>query len=258
MAEVFDKGLLASQSAGFLQDLWMTKSQKPSKDALLATIRACVENGERLLEETYDLEFRQPPSSRFFLTMIAQEEFAKAFILFLVKEGIIAFSSPVRRAINDHACKQLVGMIMDYMIMHWDDIEELKAAIERDHDLGSSLPNDVGSAMELLRYEKIGRWESDNWFWVEDPQYEKSALGIAEGKKDRRKQDALYIRIGRDGRVCSTPRTITEGETLNEFERANRYKNYVESVLNGKASSDRFNKVMAALKTLFQAQQHSR
>ena len=236
----------------------MAKPQKPSKSALLATIQACVENGERLLEETYDLEFREQPSSRFFLIMIAQEEFAKAFILFLVREDIVLFSPPVLRAINDHACKQLVGMIMDYMIMHWDDVEELRAAISNDYDLGDRLPNDVGSAMELLRYEKIGRWESNNWVWAEDPKYDTSALRIAEGRKDRRKQDALYVRVGRDGRVCSTPQTISEDETRDEFERARRYRSFVDSMLDGKASSHRYDKAMAALKILFARERHPR
>ncbi|MDG4601343.1 MAG: hypothetical protein P9C48_01255 [Defluviicoccus sp.] len=236
----------------------MVKRQKPSPSALLKTIQACVENGERLLEETYDLEFRGPPSSRFFLVMIAQEEFAKAFILFLVKEDIVLFSPPVLRAINDHACKHLVGMIMDYMIMHWDDVEELKIAISNDYDLGDRFPNDVGSAMELLRYEKIGQWESNNWVWAEGPKYDTSALRIAEGKKDRRKQDALYVRVGRDGRVCSTPQTISEDETRHELERARRYKSFVDSMLNGKASSHRYDKTMAALQILFEGQRSPR
>lgn len=229
----------------------MVTPQPPSQDDLQKTIQACVENGKRLLEETYDLEFRKPPSSRFFLVMIAQEEFAKAFILFLVKKDIAPFSPSVRRAINDHACKQLVGMIMDYMIMHWDDVEELKVAVSNDCDLGDRLPNDVGSAMELLCYEKIRRWESNTWVWAEDPKYDTSALQIAKGKKDRRKQDALYVRVGRDGRVCSTPHTISEDETRDEFERACRYKSFVESMLDGKALPYRYDKAMAALKILF-------
>ncbi|MCA0344551.1 MAG: hypothetical protein LCH62_01740 [Proteobacteria bacterium] len=229
----------------------MAKHQKPSPSSLLKTIKACIENGERLLEETHDLEFRKPPSSRFFLVMIAQEEFAKAFILFLVRENIVLFSRPILRAINDHACKQLVSMIMDYMIMHWDDIEELKIAIKNDHDLNGRLPNDVGSAMELLRYEKIGRWESNNWVWAEDPKYDTSALQISDGKKDRRKQDALYVRVGPDGRVCSTPSTISEDEMHNELERACRHKSFVEAILDGKSSSHRYDKAMAALKILF-------
>ena len=234
----------------------MTKAQALSPNILVQTINACLDNGERLLEETYDLEFREPSSSRFFLVMIAQEEFAKAFIVFLIKERIVPFSPPVRRAINDHVCKQLVGMIMDYMIMHWEEIEELKAAIRRDHDVGDRLPNDVGSALEILAYEKIGRWAANNRVWAEGPAYDRSALQIAEGKKDRRKQDALYVRIGGDGRACSTPATITDEETRDELERARRYSNFVRSALNGgepPCSFDRkrFDKIMSALTILF-------
>lgn len=230
----------------------MAKFQKTSSSAALKAIQACIENGERILEETYDLEFRKPPSSRFFLSIIAQEEFAKAFIMFLVKEGIVPFSPPVGRAIKDHACKQLVSMIMDYMIMHWDAIEELEAAISSDYDLGERLPSDVASAMNILRYEKIGRWESNMWIWAEEPNYDASALRIADGKKDRQKQDALYVGIGSDGQVCSTPHAVTEEETLDEFERACRFKDFVKSVLDGSASSFRYDKAIAALKFLFE------
>jgi hypothetical protein len=183
--------------------------------------------------------------------MISQEEAAKAFVLFLIKEDIVPFTRPVLRAMNDHVCKQLVGMIMDYMIMHWEGRDELEVLLSHDSDHGDRLPNDVGSAMELLRYEKIGRWESNNWVWSEDPKYDISALRISQGKKDRRKQDALYVRIGGDGRACSTPQTVTEGETTAEFERANRYQNFVYSMLNDEVASPRYDKAMAALKILF-------
>jgi hypothetical protein len=134
----------------------MTNVQQAGGDVLLAAIGACVKNGQRLLDESYDMEFREPPSSRYFLVMIAQEELAKAFILFIIREGVTALTPAVLRAINDHACKQLVGVILDYMIMHWEEVAEMQAAVRRDHDLGDRLPHEVGSAMELLRYEKIG------------------------------------------------------------------------------------------------------
>jgi hypothetical protein len=222
-----------------------------SPDVLLKAIQACVENGEKLLDESYHLEFERPPSSQFFLVMIAQEEFAKAFMLHLVREGTIPFTPYVLRAINDHVCKQLIGMIMDYMIMHWDDDEELRAAIRKDLDAGDGMPDDIASAMELLRYEKIGRWESNNWVWAEDPKYDKSALRIAKGNKDRRKQDALYVRVTRDGRVSSTPGSITEEETREELARADRYRLFMLSVLGEEADSHRYGKAMAALKLLF-------
>lgn len=225
-------------------------SSSPVK--LLKTINACIENGARLLKEYYDLEFRNPPSSRFYLVMIAQEEFAKAFILFLIRENIVNLSPSVLRAINDHVCKQLVGMIMDYMILHWEDEDELRAEINKDFDAGNRMPNDVGSAMEILRYEKIGRWEANNWVWDEEPKYDTSAKRIAKGKKDSRKQDALYVRVGSDGQICSTPNKITEEETKLEFERACRFKRFVDTVLEGKTEpSHRYGKAMDALRVLF-------
>ncbi len=125
---------------------------QPSQDKLSKAIRASIDNARRLHEETYDLEFRTPCATRYFLLTIAQEEVAKAFLLYLINKGIVPQASEVWRAIKNHACKHLVGMMIEYMIMHWEDIEELKAIIERDFKLGNNLPNDVASALEILRY----------------------------------------------------------------------------------------------------------
>ena len=232
----------------------MTATATPTTtEDLLTAIDACLENGQRLLDETYDLEFRDPSATRLFLIMIAQEEFAKAFILFLAKEGIAHLNPAVLRAIKDHTCKQLVGMIMDYIIMHWDEVEEMEELVRRDCELGERLPNDVGSAMDILRYEKIGRWENCNWVWAEDPQYDRTALRISKGHKDRRKQDALYVRVDRNGRVCSTPKLIHEEEVQAELARAGRFKMLLASMVDGTADSARYDKAMSALRMLFQA-----
>ncbi|WP_029624114.1 AbiV family abortive infection protein [Sphingomonas sp. PAMC 26617] len=135
-------------------------------------INACIENAQRLHEKTYDLELRSLLATRYYLLVIAQKEAAKAFLLYLIREQIVSLTAAVRRALNDHACKHLVGMIIDYMIMHWE-LDELKAIIALDASLGADFPNDVGSAIEILRYEKIGRWTANNWSWAEDPQYDK-------------------------------------------------------------------------------------
>jgi hypothetical protein len=230
----------------------MSELHSPSSEALRGTIEACKRNAERLLDETFDLEFREPTSTRFFLAMIAQEELAKAFIFYLIRERVIPFSRAVLRAVNDHACKQLVGVIMDYTIMHWDEIDELKALVERDAELGDRLPPEVGSAMDFLRYEKIGRWERSYGIWAEDPGYDKLVLRIADGRKDGHKQDALYVRVGRDGRVCSTPESaIVATETRAELERAHRYRRYVESLLAEGQRTDRHEKAVTVLKLLF-------
>lgn len=229
----------------------MPSLKRPTEQALFASATACFENGLRLIQERYALEYYAHFATRFYNAMIAQEEFAKAFMLLLVRDDVIPFTPQVVRAMNDHVCKQLVGMVMDYSIMHWDDTDQYIEMIRKDAELGDRIPDDVGSALEILRYEKIGRWESRSWSWEEDPDYDKSALAVAEGKRDRRKQDALYVRVGKDGRVLSVPAHTSETETKAEEERANRYGNLVHSALDGGAQSDRYNKMIVAFKVLF-------
>lgn len=207
----------------------MSNTQNPKPAVLEETIAACIANGERLTNESDDLEFREPPALQLYVLLIAQEEFAKAFILLLVRDGIIAFSRPLLRAMNDHACKQLVGLVMDYVIMRWETVAEAEAMIRNDVELGDRLPPAVESAVLLLRFEKVGRWESNAWDWQEPQAYDTEAKQIADGKADRRKQDALYVRIGGDGRVCA-PLAITVDEIYQEKERLSNFRYLLRSL----------------------------
>jgi len=182
--------------------------------------------------------------------LIAQEEFAKAFILTLVRDGIIPFSRPLLRAMNDHACKQLVGLIMDYVIMRWDSIDEALKLVEADVALGDQLPPAIESAVMLLRFEKIGRWESSIWDWDEPPTYESGSKKIAQGQADRRKQDALYIRIGGDGRVCPTV-AVTSEEIYREKERLTDFRHLVDTLLEGNKASYRYDKAISFIRDMF-------
>ncbi|MGQ3073455.1 MAG: AbiV family abortive infection protein [Ferrovibrionaceae bacterium] len=225
--------------------------KKPTAKVLLQTIDACIENAGRLIEETYDLEFRQPSSTRYFLAMIAQEEVAKAFLLHLIEQDIAPFDRVMLKAMNDHRCKQLVGLILDYVLLRWETIDELKAEVKRDADAAPLMPNDIGSAIELLVYEKVSRWYRNNWVWGEDPNYDRHALAVAEGRRDRKKQDALYVRVGKDGRASSAPSSITEDETDAELSRAEAYLRLLRRILDGSETSHRYERVIAALKILF-------
>ena len=229
----------------------MAKLSRPVDKHLIESANKCFDNGYRLLEDRYALEFLTVFAGRYYNAMIAQEEFAKAFMLLLVKDDVIPFTPAVVRAMNDHVCKQLVGMIMEYVIMHWDNANKYMEMVRADIELGDCFPQDIGSALQLLRYEKIGRWESGTWVWGEDPNYEKSALAIAEGKKDRRKQDALYVRIGKDGRALSIPDQIALADTTEEEERASRYGGLVHAAPKGGPQGYRYDKTIAALKLLF-------
>jgi AbiV family abortive infection protein len=223
-----------------------------SKLRLRTAIRACVENGERLLDDALMLEFQTPPASRLALSLIAQEEFAKAFVLFLVREGVVPRNRNILRALNDHACKQLVGMIIEYVQPHWETVEELQAFVRREVELGYRFPPEIASALNILRFEKIGRWESRGWRWDEPPQYDPTAVHVAKGRRDRIKQDALYVRLDREMHLISTPSETPSERVDEEYARGERYRGFARSLL-GDAPDPGFNykKVRDAFELLF-------
>ena len=208
-----------------------TVTPQPKKEVLAASIRACIMNGERILDDATMLEFQEPPCTRLMLSMIAQEEFSKAFLLFLVLEDVIPWSVQLLRAMNDHACKQLVGVVIEYVDPEWETTEQLEKIAAEDLELGDRLPFGVASAIDILRHEKIRRWESNDWQWAEHPNYEPSVLRIAKGKRDRFKQDALYVRLGRHGGVANMPTKVTRASADEECAKANQYRWFVNSVV---------------------------
>lgn len=129
------------------------------------TIEGCLNNGERLLSDLLMLEFQEPPSTPFALAIIAQEEFAKAYLLTLVDKGVIPWNKLLWRATRDHTCKQLLCMIMDYLNPDTDEfLARINAPVEE--RLNKLLPSHIADAINIFRHEKIGRWASKHWFWA--------------------------------------------------------------------------------------------
>jgi len=197
------------------------------KQRLRESASGCLKNGRRLLDDAQFLEFNEPPTSAYFLSCIAEEEFAKAFLLALVVRNVIPWDPRLLRAARDHTCKQLLCLVMDYLNPDWDEF------MERVRQPRGDLPAAVADAINILRHEKIGRWLNSTWVWAEDPDYDPTASAIAEGKQDRIKQDALYVRLARDGGVASVPSGATRESVQLERERASRLGRLAEEVLNG-------------------------
>lgn len=242
---------------------------------------ACLSNGERLIEDARWLP-EDRPATTFALAMIAQEEFAKAFLLFLVSRGVLIWNSLIFRATRDHTSKQLLGHVMDYLNPAWEDFEnrlkgwnarheawekllaQYRNAVEETEkrriwnqieELNKShrdLPNSVADAINILRYEKIGRWESSNWFWDEEPDYNLEARSLADGKLDIEKQDALYVRIGRNGGLSRTPNEFKADDAATALEIARRLGDLVEGLLSGSnVNSIEYEKIESVFRSLF-------
>lgn len=190
-------------------------------DKFQRSICACLAHGKRLLE---DAEWStNQPSTGLVLSLLAQEECAKAFVLTLVRDRILPWTEEVRRSLSVHKCKNLMTIIMEWLsAMNELRLTEEDASATRSED-AEHLPSDVATAMNIYRHEiieSIGRRHPKRY-----SDWRGRARKVADGQHDRKKQAALYVGIREDGDVESLPPTSQEtfdeefarGKTLLEF-----------------------------------------
>ncbi len=188
-------------------------------------VSECRTNADRILDDAkYLEEFGRFPSARA-LAILAQEEFAKAYLLRLVDENVVPICDEVLRACRDHSCKHLIGLVMAHM---FTPVEEWISRDKRVRDSGSDfvLPPHVADALNIFCHEKLRRWRwKNNRGSFYEPSYDQKAKNIADGGLDKVKQNALYVGIGRNG-VTSTP-CCSELEAREAIETAEMLKEVV-------------------------------
>ncbi len=162
-------------------------------------IEACKKNATRLYEVSRDLPVSGHPEAGFQLAILAQEECAKTFLLTLINEYILPWTREVERAMRSHECKHLVGIIMWYLNPSDEEVWRRREGDRLFDGIPVVLPQRVADAINILRHEKIGRWCSRDWWWVNDPQYDVEAKNIGAGILERRKQEAVYCTVAIDG-----------------------------------------------------------
>ncbi len=204
------------------------------KNILINSIHECIKNGKRLLDDAQWCEHLNPASTPYALTLISEEEFAKAFLLVLVEKDIIPWNRFIWRAARDHKCKQLLMIIMDHLNPEFEELLSRYKSLPEYRQQGRTMPAHIADALNIFRHEKIGRMESDHWFWEEEPEYDQHVKKISEGSIDRVRQRQFYTEIGKDGSFVATPLATLE-EYLEERERAER----LLSLLIGMVEEDR-------------------
>lgn len=208
---------------------------------LSQSIQICKKNGKRLLEDAEYLYDFDRYASAYGLAKLAQEEFAKGFILKLVENGALKWTAEVRRSLNHHVSKQLMAVIIDFL---YPDTDEFIKMVENKTLLNR--PKKVSDAINIYVHEVLNRWESSNWFWFEDPKYDKEAKSIFEGKEDKIKQNAFYVRISSDGKAIDSSLNFNKKNTKIEIEKANRFGSFVGS----KNNDTRFEEIIEIVKLI--------
>src|ERR1700683_1328934 len=79
------------------------------------SISACTSNGKNLLEDAQFLFDFDRFSTSLALAVLAQEEFAKAFLLQLVVDDALPWLPGDRRSMARHPCKHLLPIVMEWL-----------------------------------------------------------------------------------------------------------------------------------------------
>jgi AbiV family abortive infection protein len=198
----------------------------PRKEDVQASIDECLANASRLMDDALQLEFQERGGARLAICMLAQEEYAKAFLPYMVREELVPWDSDLLRVIRNHTCKHLVAIVMEYIDPEWTTLDELEAIINAEYDLEGRFPPRVSSALNILYHEKIRRGDFFN-----DNGYEPDVVGVAFGERDKVKQEAVYINLDKSCRVKSSPMQITREAAQVEYETAGRYASIVARLI---------------------------
>jgi AbiV family abortive infection protein len=187
----------------------------PSPD-LQSAIKAALENGARLAEDaTLLAEWDRIPTA-FFISVLAREEFAKAFMLILAQSENLAWTTKLQKSLRNHVCKQLISHILcELSAIDLFDPAHLNKWPRRVRDL----PTSVVDAFHILVHEHIrGRDREDWWDREQDTPIDPTVHEVAAGAVEKKKQDALYVRYGWNGSVKSVPaRRIAPSEWTREY-----------------------------------------
>ncbi len=183
-------------------------------------IEACLENGDALLSDAECLPDWERYSTSFALAVLAQEEFAKAFLLHLVDRGVIKWGAGIRHLLTHHHSKHLVGVLIDWLAVPLEIALERAQASVRGDPL-EYLPAEVAWAVNILSHKKLDQLL--HGYALPEPEWSGKARKLAEGMLDRQKQAALYVSVSPKGRLGRGPKSIGKAQAQFEIERSQRF-----------------------------------
>jgi AbiV family abortive infection protein len=215
------------------------------------TISACVDNGKKLLSDAKLLFDLDRYSTALALSVLAQEEFAKAFLLQLVADEVLPWLPEIQRSMARHQSKHLLAIVMEWLPpLDFDLLDEQRRRSTEKHEQKMAwykrsmeryragnlrpdpndpepveeeiqFPPDVATALNIYRFEELERLKSGDP-WRDADWSTGKARKVADGALDRKKQSALYVDVTKTGEIGQNPGRITREEASEAIERAER------------------------------------
>jgi len=176
--------------------------------------KACYENGNGLLEEANILYERARYARATSLAILAEEEFSKAMILHILSiKG--RWDKEIFDGLKNHEKKQALSASMNSLML--DFFRHLHR-----------------EKLSLIPY----KFDIDGQ--VEDKFQSAKKEYIEKQLKDRRKQFAQFVSIGRTGCPCRTPSIFTKDDAGADIDNAVRFRAYLEGLYGIRKDDDPF------------------
>lgn len=219
--------------------------QEALKKAALDVFR----NAERLFEDAKYLQESERFPTAYALSILAQEEYGKTFLLHLAAEQAVPWTEGLDRALRNHQCKQLVALVMEFL--------QRKDFLELLHDPdrftgASTLPEYVLDAIHVIVHEHIQELSREDWLDESSRRVHPIANRIARGILDREKQAGFYVHVGSDGTIRKTPLMVAAEHCTSEIARTERVSDvfwFHEGALQTRASFE-LPKIVATFQAL--------
>jgi len=195
------------QEGDHLQEL-----KQPAADDLIASAQACFANASALLEDARLLVAKQRFATGYAVAILAQEEFAKSFILCTCASQP-RWDIEVWKALHRHGPKQALVEVMDYYVNWFVNHNSFALRL----NANALIPAPVTHMPEPAQ---LASWLSKVRGSV-----------IDKGSVDRSKQDALYVAIGKNGKVSSAP-SCTKEHATSQLQKATTFQQLAGKQLN--------------------------
>jgi AbiV family abortive infection protein len=184
----------------------------PKAENLVASARICFVNASEMLDDAKMLVSNQRFCRGYAISILAQEEFAKAFILCSCALQP-RWDAEVWKALRDHAPKQAVLEVMERYANWFTQ----RNSFALQHNATALIPKPVP---RMPAAAELASWLS-----------EVKASVIKQRTIDRSKQEAFYVGIGRDGKVSSTP-SCTGDQAAAQLQKAANFQLLTDQQLN--------------------------
>ncbi|SDK08154.1 abortive infection protein, AbiV family [Methylophilus rhizosphaerae] len=193
---------------------WTKAVDEKLKNDLELTAHAAYDHGCELIKDARMLFESHRYSTALALAILAEEEFSKAFTLKQSAENL-RWDSTVYNSLRDHASKQgLAQAVVNYIA--WE-----KARARASGGFKSAYP-DANKVREIVAAEKAQ---------------------LNQKLKDRRKQDALYVSITKDGKIQSLPKKFIREDAEKGLLDTENFQDNVALLLGDQDALERFFKL---------------